>query len=119
MPDPLTRQGFHQRLGYRPFSLLSRQDVADAWDKKAKQPTAVPSKTLVERIGRAKTRWLKRVVYGPDVSSTGNCFAHALADRRHCVTLDRWPRQARPAQFLGFASVETVRQVAHELELSG
>ena len=77
------------------------------------------SETLVDRVGRAKARWLKRVMYETTASSTEKCFAYAVADHLNCVTLDCWPSQARFARLLGFKSVKTPQRAARGLEQLG
>jgi hypothetical protein len=77
------------------------------------------SETLVERIGRAKARWLRRVMYNGSASSTQKCLAYAIADHLNCVTLDCWPSQFRLAKLLGFKTSKTVQRAAQGLEWIG
>ena len=46
---------------------------------------------LVERVNRAKARWLKRVMYDSPATVMQKCFAFAVCDHLNCVTLDCWP----------------------------
>jgi hypothetical protein len=74
---------------------------------------------LVERIGRAKARWLRRVMYETAASSTQKCFAYAIADHLNCVTLDSWPGQLRLAKLLDLKSAKTLQRAARGLERLG
>jgi hypothetical protein len=75
--------------------------------------------TLVDRVGRAKSRWLKRVMYETSATSTEKCFAYSVADHLNCVTLDCWPSQARFAKLLGFKCNRTVQRAARGLAKLG
>jgi hypothetical protein len=75
--------------------------------------------TLVERVNRAKARWLKRVMYESSATSTEKCFAYSVVDHLNCVTLDCWPSQIRFAQLLGFRSTKTPQRAARGLERLG
>jgi hypothetical protein len=71
---------------------------------------------LSKRVNRAKARWLKRVMYSPDATSTQKCLAYAIADHLNCVTLDCWPGQLRLTQLLGRKSSKTVQRSAGRLQ---
>src|SRR4029077_16909568 len=68
--------------------------------------------TLYQRVSRMRARWLKRVMYSSDASSTEKCLAYAVFDHLNCVTLDCWPAQRRLAELLGFESVKTIQRAA-------
>ena len=72
--------------------------------------------SLSDQVSRAKARWLKRVMYDSDASSSEKCFAYAVFDHLNCVTLDCWPGQPRLAQLLNFKSVKTIQRAAFGLE---
>jgi hypothetical protein len=75
--------------------------------------------TLHQRVSRMRARWLKRVMYSGDVSSTEGCLAYAIFDHLNCVTLDSWPSQRKLAELLGFESVKTIQRAASGLEEKG
>lgn len=75
-----------------------------------------PVETLDQRVGRAKARWLRRVMYGTIATSTEKCFAYAVADHLNCVTLDAWPGKLRLSRHLGFKSVKTIERAARGLQ---
>jgi hypothetical protein len=72
--------------------------------------------TLHQRVSRIRARWLKRVMYSREPSSTEKCLAYAVFDHLNCVTLDCWPSQRRLAELLGFDSVKTIQRAALGLE---
>jgi hypothetical protein len=81
------------------------------------QPSAQQKRPpLVETVNRLKARWLKRVMYETDVSSTAKCLAYAVSDHLNCVSLDCWPSQARLAKLLGKRSMKTLSRATRELE---
>jgi len=80
------------------------------------ETTANVGQTLHQRVSRMRARWLKRVMYSGDVSSTEKCFAYAVFDHLNCVTLDCWPSQRTLAELLGFESVKTIQRAATGLE---
>lgn len=84
-----------------------------------KGPETRSAEPLVDRVCRAKARWLKRVMYESAASSTQKCFAYAVADHLNCVTLDCWPSQARLVTLLGFQSAKTLQRAARGLERIG
>ena len=71
-----------------------------AVEAKAKLNAQQQRPPLVETVNRMKARWLKRVMYETDVSSTAKCLAYAVSDHLNCVSLDCWPSQARLGQLL-------------------
>lgn len=75
--------------------------------------------TLYQRVSRMRARWLKRVMYNSDASSTEKCLAYAVFDHLNCVTLDCWPAQRRLAELLGFELVKTIQRAATGLEDKG
>lgn len=83
------------------------------------EPGSHSSESLVDYVGRAKARWLRRIVYDPRATSTQKCFAYAVFDHLNCVTLDCWPSQARLATLLGFDSTKTLQRAARGLEEIG
>ena len=80
------------------------------------QPVFQAEEGLVERVGRAKARWLRRVMYETTASSTEKCFAYAVVDHLNCVTLDCWPSQLRLAKLLDFKAEKTLQRAARGLE---
>jgi hypothetical protein len=72
----------------------------------------VNSEGLVEWVSRRKHRWLRRVMYDPQVSSTETRLAFIVVDHLNCVTLDAWPSQSRIAAGLGRESIKTVSRAA-------
>jgi len=79
--------------------------------------TGSGSEPLVERVNRAKARWLKRVMYESSATSTQKTFAYAVSDHLYCVTLDCWPALPKLARRLGFLTVKTMHRAARGLEL--
>lgn len=75
------------------------------------------AESLSEQIGRAKARWLKRVMQDPAATSTQKCLAYAIADFLNCVTLDCWPAQPTLARALGHKSVKTVQRAGRGLAM--
>ena len=71
--------------------------------------------SLSERISRAKARWLIRVMQHPSANSTQKCFAHSIANRLNCVTLDCWAGQETLARDIGHKSIKTVARSARGL----
>ncbi len=71
---------------------------------------------LIERVNRAKARWLKRVMYESPANSTEKCLAYAVADYLNCVTLDAWPSLHTLSRRLGFMNVKTLHRAARGLE---
>jgi len=102
-------------FGPRPIAAQSRElmDVEPAAVGSGELPNG---ESLVERVGRAKARWLRRVMYETSASSTQKCFAYAVADHLNCVTLDCWPSQSRLMKLLGFKSAKTLQRAARGLE---
>jgi hypothetical protein len=90
-------------------------------DKNDRQKVDIDSKdqTLYARVGRAKARWLKRVMYHPKPTSTEKRLAFAIADHLNCVTLDSWPGQDTLAYLLGQTSIKTIQRSACGLETLG
>lgn len=75
--------------------------------------------SLHDRVGRAKARWLNRVMYCAGISPNQKCMAYAIADHLNCVTLDCWPSQQRLAGLLGNKCVKTVQRATHALVRCG
>jgi hypothetical protein len=80
---------------------------------------ALSKESLHDRVGRAKARWLNRIMYCASISPNQKCMAYAIADHLNCVTLDCWPSQQRLAGLLGNKCVKTVQRAAHALVRSG
>lgn len=75
--------------------------------------------TLIDRINRAKARWLKRVMYASSATSTQKVFAYAISDHLNCVTVDCWPAQKTLTRLLGRSSNKTAQRAARGLKALG
>lgn len=109
----------HARQGSIATSIAK---ISERLATEQKPPKAIDphsSETLIDRVARAKARWLKRVMYESSASSTQKCFAYAVAEHLNCVTLDCWPSQARLVALLGFQSAKTLQRAARGLERIG
>lgn len=93
--------------------------IAELPEELMKLDTSPAGDCLFERIGRAKARWLRRVMYETSASSTQKCLAYSIADHLNCVTLDCWPSQLRLAKLLDLKSAKTVQRAAQGLEQIG
>ena len=74
---------------------------------------------LYDRVSRQRARWLKRVMYDDQVTSSQKCLAYAISDHLNCVTLDCWPSQERLAKLLKFESTKTIQRTARGLASAG
>jgi hypothetical protein len=87
--------------------------------ERAPRAKAHSEASLYDRVGRAKARWLNRVMYCAAITPMQKCLAYCVADHLNCVTLDCWPSQVRLADQLGSKCVKTVQRAANALVLCG
>jgi biotin operon repressor len=87
-------------------------------NRDAPQREVIQNETLVDRVNRLKHRWLKRVMFDHNTSSSEKNFAYLAVDFLNCVTLDCWPSQKLIADKFGW-STKTVRRVVLGLERRG
>jgi hypothetical protein len=76
------------------------------------QPRGRKVEPLIDQVGRAKARWLKRVMYESGATSSQKCFAYVIVDHLNCVTLDCWVGQPTVAKLLQWQSTKTVQRAA-------
>src|SRR5262245_5857641 len=96
---------------------MSRQLTTITHPPKYPIESSGPGESLSDRVGRAKARWLKRVMYESPATSTQKCLAYAVSDHLNCVTLDAWPGLIGLSRRLGFQHVKTLRRAARGLEI--
>jgi hypothetical protein len=75
--------------------------------------------TLDEEVRRTKARWLRRVMYDEEPTSTAKCLAFLIADHLNCVTLDAWPALSTIATLLGAKSTKTAQRAGRNLQALG
>ena len=115
-PSVCARRPGHSLSTSRPSGLDGRADGAWLERIPAGRMTAEP---LIERVNRAKARWLKRVMYASPATAIEKCFAYLVADHLNCVTLDSWPGQPTVARLLGRASTRTAQRAGRGLAKHG
>lgn len=70
-------------------------------------------------VGRAKARWINRVMRARHLTPTAKCLAYWICDHLNCVTLDCWPSQSRLAEVLSTCCTKTVSRASQCLETAG